>query len=274
MKDTSSIDVIGPWTEIKLDIVKMYAGAYSRILTAQRHPELYHVYIDGFCGGGLNISWASWEVVFGTAMNALNVTPPFREYYFIDLDNEKVSALKDLVGDRADVHVMGGDVNEILPTRVLPYVKYEDYRRALCVLDPYGLDLDWQVVQAIGRSKSVDLFLNFPAVGMNREALWRNPEAVPARQQAAMTRFWGDESWRSIAYTNTGSLFGWLTKEPTSVVAKAYGERLRRVAGFRRVADPLPIRYKGAILYYLFFASHKPVAEEIVRDIFRRHGQG
>ena len=40
-------DEIGYWSEIKLDIVKGYASAYSRILAAQTKPALHHVYIDG-----------------------------------------------------------------------------------------------------------------------------------------------------------------------------------------------------------------------------------
>jgi hypothetical protein len=33
-------DEIGYWSELKLDIVRDYASAYSRIMAAQRNPEL------------------------------------------------------------------------------------------------------------------------------------------------------------------------------------------------------------------------------------------
>ena len=46
-------DEIGYWSEVKLDIVKEYATAYSTILTKQ--PGLHHVYIDGFAGAGVHI---------------------------------------------------------------------------------------------------------------------------------------------------------------------------------------------------------------------------
>lgn len=203
----NSFDVIGPWSEIKLDIVRLYAQAYSRILAATRDPHLYHIYVDGFAGTGLNIN-RDGALISGTPMNALEIEPPFREYFLIELDNTKVATLKTVAGDRPDVHVLGGDVNVILPTKVLPHIRFKDYRRALCVLDPYGLDLDWTVVEALGREKSVDLFLNFPVMGMNREVLWSNPDQVTDAQCARMTRFWGDESWRRVAYTNVGNLFG------------------------------------------------------------------
>jgi hypothetical protein len=44
------------------------------------------------------------------------------------------------------------------------------------------------------------------------------------------------------------------------------------VAGFKHVPKPLPMRNsRGVIIYYLFFASQKPVAMHIVQDIFNRY---
>ena len=55
----------------------------------------------------------------------------------------------------------------------------KNFNRALCLLDPYGLHLDWDVIQQAGQSEAVDMFLNFPVMDMNRNAIWRNPEKVP-----------------------------------------------------------------------------------------------
>ena len=49
----AQFDEIGYWSEIKLDIIKDYAAAYSRILSAQKNPSLHHIYIDAFAGGGV-----------------------------------------------------------------------------------------------------------------------------------------------------------------------------------------------------------------------------
>jgi hypothetical protein len=47
---------------------------------------------------------------------------------------------------------------------------------------------------------------------------------------------------------------------------------LNKVAGFGFVPDPLPMRNsKNAVVYYLFFASPKAVADKIIRDIFRKY---
>lgn len=72
-------DEIGPWSEVKLDILKKYASAYSTILSRQ---GLYHVYIDAFAGSGQHFSRTSREMVPGSPFNALIVRPPFKEYHF------------------------------------------------------------------------------------------------------------------------------------------------------------------------------------------------
>lgn len=262
-------DEIGYWSELKLDIVRKYAQSYSTILAAERQPAFCHVYIDGFAGAGFNVSRTSGELVPGSPLNALRITPPFCEFFLIDLDGGKADLLRNVAGERENVHILEGDCNTILVRDVFPNVKYEEYRRGLCLLDPYGLDLNWDVVVAAGRMRSIEIFLNFPVMDMNRNVLWSAPESVNPAQANRLTAFWGDESWRAIAYKTTGNLFGWPVKEPTEMVVEAFRRRLIEVAGFKHVPEPIPMRNsKGAIVYYLFFASQKPVAAKIVREIF------
>lgn len=55
-------------------------------------------------------------------------------------------------------------------------------------------------------------------------------------------------------------------------MAEAFRKRLREVAGFSNVPKPVAMRNKqNAVVYYPYFASHKPVAEGIVRDIFAKY---
>lgn len=272
MRTLRQFDEIGIWSEIKLDILKKYAAAYSRILGTQESPSFYHVYIDAFAGAGVNLSKTTGEFVPGSPLNALEVKPPFREYHLIDAAEERVRSLSRLIGNRPDVHLYQGDCNEILLSDVFPRVRFQDYRRGLCILDPYGLHLNWEVIQVAGQMGTIDLFVNFPVLDINRNVLWRDPTGVGTEQIARMTLFWGDESWRKIAYSTTGNLFGYPEKEPNEVVAQAFRHRLKEVAGFNRVPQPIPMRNsKGAVVYYLFFASQKDTAENIVEDIFEKY---
>jgi three-Cys-motif partner protein len=265
-------DEVGYWSEIKLEIIKEYASAYSRILSAQKSPALSHIYIDAFAGAGMHVAKHTGAFVQGSPLNALLVSPPFREYHLIDILPEKIDSLQDLVGKREDVFIHQGDCNQILMDTVFPRVKYEAYRRGLCILDPYGLDLDWQVISTAGRMKTLDVFLNFPVADMNRNVLWRDPDAVETSQKARLNKYWGDDSWREIAYRTDTNLFGDPEKQPNEVVADAFRARLVKVGGFAKVPKPMPMRNtRGAIVYYLYFASQKGTAEGIVTDIFKKY---
>jgi three-Cys-motif partner protein len=185
------IDEIGPWSEVKLDIVREYAQAYSRILSGQKKLRLHHVYIDAFAGPGVHISRSTKEFVPGSPLNALNVRPPFSEYHLIDINQARIGSLQQVAQQRANVFVHEGDCDQVLLEKVFPEVQYENYRRGHCLLDPYGLHLDWQVIYTAGQMKSVEIFLNFPIMDMNMNVLKHNPEAVPSEQAERMTRFWG-----------------------------------------------------------------------------------
>jgi len=210
------------------------------------------------------------EFVPGSPLNALNVRPPFLEYHLIDIKEGKIENLRQLIGPREDVFLYEGDSNKILLEKILPQVKYEKYRRGLCILDPYGLHLNWEVLAMTGRLKTLDVFLNFPVADMNRNVLWRDPHDVNELQKARMTAFWGDDSWRRIAYEQ--DLFGNPDKQSNTTIAEAFRSRLEKIGGFARVPRPIPMRNStGAIVYYLFFASQKNTAGDIVLDIFRKY---
>jgi three-Cys-motif partner protein len=264
---------IGYWSEIKLDIVKEYVQAYTTIMAKQRFR---FAYIDGFAGSGVHLSKSSHELVPGSPLNALKIEPPFHEYFLVDLDGDKAEQLRGLAEVRARkaVQVIHGDCNQVLLHDIFPKVRFEDYRRALCVLDPYGLHLDWQVIETAGKMKSIEIFLNFPIMDMNRNALWRKPQNASLEGQARMTAFWGDESWRKAAYRKQPMLFGEDddVKLENRDIVDAFAERLRSVADFEYVPEPLPMRNStNAVVYYLFFASHKPVAGKIVQHIVNKY---
>src|SRR5579863_4520626 len=190
-------DEIGYWSELKLAIVAEYGEKYTAVL---KSSSLNKYYIDGFCGPGLHLSKETGGAVEGSPSRALKVQPPFDGFYFIDLAEEKTSYLESRYGHRPDVHIHTGDTNEYLTKELLPKIQYENYNRALCLLDPYGLHLDWEVIFQAGQSRAIDMFLNFPVMDINRNAIWHQPENVPDSGIQRMNRFWGDESWRNIAY--------------------------------------------------------------------------
>lgn len=220
----------------------------------------------------MHLSKSTCEYVQGSPLNALLINPPFKEHHLIDWDNKKVDSLKSLTEKHANVTIYDGDCNALLLGKVFPHAKYEEYKRALCLLDPYGLHLNWDVMLTAGQMKSIEIFLNFPVMDMNMNVLWSDPSKVDPEQAGRMTAFWGDESWRKAAYNTTGHLFGWEEKTDNAAIAEAFRQRLKTVAGFSFVPEPIPMRNtKGAVVYYLFFASQNKAGETIVTDIFKKY---
>jgi three-Cys-motif partner protein len=268
-------DAIGPWTEVKLDILREYAAPYSKIVIAH---GFHHMYIDAYAAGGAHISRTTGQVVAGSPLVALSTEPPFREYHFIDADPNRVDQLRRHSGKRADIHIHAGDCNEILIRDVFPLVRYEDRRRALCLLDPYNINLSWNVIATAGRMKSIEVFVNFMVMDMNMNVLLRDPARADAVQVARMDRFWGDGSWREVAYevSRQGSLFGGpeqvKVEDANERISEAYRKRLIDVAGFAYAPRPLRfVNRLGATIYYLFFASPNQTGGKIIEDIFRKH---
>jgi three-Cys-motif partner protein len=183
--------------------------------------------------------------------------------------------LSQIIGGREDVFLHKGNCNDVLLRDVFPRVKREDYRRGLCLLDPYGLTLDWKVIQRAGEMQSLDIFINFPIYDININVLHRDPDTVSPQHIERMNAYWGDGSWRKIAYEQSEGLFGPMEEKITNRrLAEAFRERLRQLAGFKKVPEPLAMRNsKNSVVYYLFFASHKDTAEHIVKYIFDTFGR-
>ncbi|WP_426434219.1 three-Cys-motif partner protein TcmP [Bradyrhizobium genosp. P] len=267
-------DEVGIWSELKLEIVEKYGSAYTSAFANQK--GLKKLYVDAFSGAGVHISKRSGGPIDGSPARALKTTPPFDGFFFIDMDAHKTAHLRRLCANRGDVHIETGDASKYLTQVLLPTIRYEHFKRALCLFDPYGLHLEWSAMEMAGQSHAVDMFLNFPVMDMNRNAIWRNPDAVPRDGIDRMNRFWGDETWRETAYAEhpQGNLFGApdIVKQSNEAIVRAFQERLRKVAGFQFVPEPLPMKNStNAVVYYLFFASQKPVAQKIIEGIFNKY---
>lgn len=270
--DDPDLDVIGPWSEIKLEIFREYSDAYTRILAKQSAIKRY-IYIDGYAGAGEHISKTTGLVVPGSPMIALDSAQGFHEFHFVDLNLQRSERLAAMSQGRPNVFVHHGDCNEVLLKEVFPRCRYEDYARGLCVLDPYRLNVDWRILEAAGQMNSVEIFYNFMIMDANMNVFLWNPDKVAESQIVRMNAVWGDESWRDAAYKKIKTLFGEEDEKTNNdCVAKAFQKRLREVAGFKYVPDPIEMRNStGATVYYLYFASNNPTGSKIASHILDRH---
>jgi len=192
------------------------------------------------------------------------------------VDDEKIEALEDIAESRPNVTVCHGDCNQILASEILPTIRYDQFKRALCVLDPYDMGFGWNIVQKAAEIKTVEIFLNFSIMDMNRNVLLKNIENIDKKQYDRMNLFWGDSSWEDLAYKKSPqmSLFGDepLIKQPNKAIVDGYRKRLREVAGFKYVAEPVAMKNeKNAAIYYWFFATQNSTGHKIVTAIFNKY---
>src|SRR6266498_3120454 len=110
-KKALRFDEIGYWSELKLEIIKKYASAYSTILSTQEFTK-GHVYIDAFAGAGTHRSKTSGAAVPGSPVNAMAISPPFSELHFIDLDGTRTAELRRLAANDRRITVHEGDCKD------------------------------------------------------------------------------------------------------------------------------------------------------------------
>lgn len=222
----------------------------------------------------MHISRATGEMLPGSPLNALLVVPQFDRIVLIDLNAEKVESLKTLCGHDKRVEIEPGDCNEILLGKIAPTLPYSSYWRGLCVLDPYGIHgktLRWLTLKHLADLGTVDVFLNFPLMDINRNTLRSRLANADDADVAAFNEFCGTEEWKDLMYQP--DLFGDMGKIGNNKkLATWFQKRLETVAGFEFVPEPILMRNsKGGELYFLYFASHQSVAQRVIWDIFKKY---
>lgn len=271
----------GDWTSEKLERVRQYLRAYTAIFTANQWASKYHtIYLDAFAGTGYRNSppVQSETVQFfegleednqaflkGSARIALEVEPPFKEYIFIERDPEyarELSYLKDeFASQRGNISVISQDANSYL----LGWIQKTNWNatRAVVFLDPYGMDVEWSVIQALGNTRAVDLWVLFPlGVAVNRLLTKSGPP--PTGWANALTRIFGTDQWRDAFYPRHRvlTLFGEEEIQQKEAdfgkIGQFFIDRLR--TAFVDVSPtPLALRNsKNNPLYLLCFASANP----------------
>jgi len=147
------------------------------------------------------------------------------------------------------------------------------------ILDPYGLHLHWETILGAAKLKTIEIFLNFPLMDMNRNVLHKDLLAADTEQIERMNRFCGSNEWQEILYEEDKqmSLFGdtYKVKVVNSNITLGNWfkkERLEEAAGFKFVPEPVLMRNsKGGPLFFLFFASHNETGKKVVTEIFNKY---
>lgn len=270
----------GAWTEDKLNRLNMYLKAYTRIFKGNPQARYYTtVYVDAFAGTGrieasreANAnSPEKAQQLKGSAQIALEVEPGFDIYLFIEQSKRRCAELQKLKLSypalSSSIRIENAEANAYLKQ----WCATTDWTRtrAVLFLDPFGMQVEWSLLEAIANTHAIDVWLLFPiGMGVNR-VLTRN-QPPPANWSARLTKTFGTDEWRSRFYPET--LFEEYQSKNTDFahMSSYFVERLQTI--FTGVAaNPLLLKTpkKNVPLFLLCFAtgSNKPSARNAALKI-------
>lgn len=275
---SDSHDFGGDWTDEKLERVREYLNAYVTIMSKQRFR---FAYIDAFAGTGyrtLKQDDNPEELMFpefdrqdsqsfleGSARIALQVTPKFDKYIFIEKDESRFRELEKLRDEfpsvQSDIVLVNADANTYLQD--LCENRNWKKHRAVLFLDPYGMQVEWKTMEAIAGTQAIDLWILFPlGVAVNR--LLRRDGNINPTMRARLNELFGAEDWYDAFYKSTRQLglFGEETHIEKIVgfeeIGQYFVKRLKTI--FADAANnPLPLyNSRNNPLYLLCFAASNP----------------
>ncbi|NJN65977.1 MAG: three-Cys-motif partner protein TcmP [Chloroflexaceae bacterium] len=286
----------GQWTEDKLNRLRKYLNAYLTIFKKNKKAIWYRtIYVDAFAGTGNrnfpDLAEATSTPLFpdetdvkafqeGSARVALEIEPSFDQYLFIEQNPVYARQLEHLRDQfpykKHSVTVLQGDANQLL----VDWCMRTDWQkhRAIVFLDPYGMQVEWNTIDAVARTQAVDLWILFPLGQAVNRLLTRKapPEGAWADR---LTRFLGTPDWKDAFYQPSPqmSLFDAEERKDKTATFESIGtfflDRLRSV--FAGVAkNPLSLYNSTNVpIYLLCFASANPtkapLAVRIAQDILK-----
>lgn len=273
MREKKKIDLVGRWSEEKLDLLEKYLNAYTKIMKGKACCKNGYYYIDAFAGTGKPKSKDEERYIDGSPIVALRVNNPFKSYIFIEKEEWRVKKLEDLKREfsRIDIQIKQGDCNRIIIEDIASGIKYENFNRGIIFLDPFGMDIDWETIKAIARTRALEIFLNFPVMAINRSILMKDSKKVDKVKIERMNKLWGCSEWMADIYKEVPDLFEKrIEKVPQTgrSLGNLFQKRLRELFPF--VTFPLVMRNSvNAPLYCLFFAGHNGTGKKIMEQIFK-----
>ena len=284
----------GGWTAEKLERVQKYLTAYT---TALKNTPFNLIYIDAFAGTGyrkIKSIDSQQELMFpdlagedaeafhaGSATIALETSPRFAEYYFIEQSAKKcaeLEKLKEEFPDKAkDIHILNEDANSAL-MRVCDDSWKRRNLRAVLFLDPFGMNVSWQTIEAIAKTEAIDMWYLFPfGVGVNR--LLTKDGVIPEAWQKTLDNIFGCSDWKEHFYkTEVRQGLLWDEEVTTKIgdfqqIADYFVKRLDSIfAGVAKKPLPLYNSRKNPLYLLCFACGNKkgaPIALRIAENILK-----
>lgn len=283
----------GPWTKTKLDAFSKYVSAYLTIMSKQKQWKT--IYFDGFAGSGnrsekcksplytqLRLSIEDEHIYKGAAERILTLPNDlsFDFHYFVDLHEESLLKLEKKLltlqkTRKNQFQYRPGDCNKWINDLSLAMKKNPNDYAALVLLDPFGMQIDWESIECLKGTRS-DVWILVPTGVIVNRLLNKNGEL---KHIAKLQSFFGlsEEEIKTYFYRkeNQTTLFGEMEiiekiSDPIQKISELYVQKLKTI--WNHVTEQ-PLRLlnsRGIPIYHFVFASNNQNAVKIAKQIITK----
>lgn len=283
------------WTIEKLEAFKKYVDAYLTIMETHKNKWGWKtLYFDGFAGSGdlrkngsdedkkdsatsvldLYIEETEVHVYKGAAESVLSLKRKFDYYYFVDLNKESLKRLEEKLKPFHMSHRLtfrDGDANEWIK-ELASALKKDTKLKALVLLDPFGMQINWESIELLKDTAS-DIWILVPSGVIINRLLDKKAELQNINK---LCSFFGmtEEEIRKEFYDEkiNPTLFGEeiRTEKKSDPIRKISDLYIKRLSGVWKHVTPKPLvmkNTKNVPIFHFVFASNKPAGLKIAKDI-------
>lgn len=254
----------GPWTEVKLGILRKYLDAYT---TALKKQPFRLVYIDAFAGSGKIEASAddsdARKFISGSAEIAIGIdNRRFDRLLFVDKNPGSCKDLSDLSlrHPQRDIEIGQFDANTFIEELKMDWREW----RGVVFLDPFATEVWWESIRRISEFEALDMWLLFPTSAISRILpRSRRPDDVDPKWSACLNRIYGNDCWSDLyRLRRQRNLFGdeeFERDRGERGLLDIYKRRLRQTFGKRFLDSSRPLcNSTGRPIFELLFCVGNP----------------
>jgi three-Cys-motif partner protein len=233
-----------------------YAAIFCKAMR-RRWPQL--AYVGLYSGPGKARLAGTGQVVETSALSVLRQEVPFTKYIFVDADERCIDALRiraNELGRDLDVTYICANVNDSVDAvcAAMPRFSKEHGLLSLCFVDPFRVDLDFDVIRELGSRYMMDFLVMLP-LGYD---VRRNITRYLGDQDAdRLARLIDNPRWREAWRTSGKS-----QREFVRFVLEQFDAAMQRLGYLEReLEDTVHVKVTGmgVFLYALALYSKHPL---------------
>jgi len=256
------------WSEAKLQILRDYLQAFTRVV---RSSSSQAIYLDLYAGSYENPRRHELGTFAGSTQIALSIKPSFTRLVFCELDGPAQQLRADIEAARPNDsrwRVLEGDSNTTLPG-TLASLNVVRWAPTFAFLDPKGLQVAWDTVETLARWRAdkktkVEQWMLFPETALSRVLGLRGARGRSSADR--LDRLFGTNRWIAIHQLRRAGQISPEVMRAEFVNLLRY--RLEEDLGYRSTHALQIVNTTGVPVYTLVFATDSAPGDAIMSHLY------